>query len=97
MCEDEALAKRIKALPWAGLTEGQLAGFDVIISRTGYTGERIAFELFVHPDKAPEFWNAVVKAGEPFGLKPAVWPRATARAPKAVCRCTAMNWPERIT
>ncbi len=70
MCADEALAKRIKALPWAGLTEGQLGGFDVVISRTGYTGERIAFELFVHPDKAPEFWNAVVKAGEPFGLKP---------------------------
>jgi glycine hydroxymethyltransferase len=70
MCADEALAKRIKALPWAGLTEGQLGGFDVIISRTGYTGERIAFELFVHPDKAPEFWNAVIKAGEPFGIKP---------------------------
>jgi glycine hydroxymethyltransferase len=70
MCNDDALAKRIKALPWANLTEGRLAGFDVVISRTGYTGERIAYELFVHPDKAPEFWNAVIKAGEPFGLKP---------------------------
>lgn len=70
MCDDSALATRIKSLPWAGLTEGQLAGFDVVISRTGYTGERIAYELFVHPDKAPAFWNAVIKAGEPFGLKP---------------------------
>ncbi|MCB9422496.1 MAG: glycine cleavage system aminomethyltransferase GcvT [Ardenticatenaceae bacterium] len=70
MCDDEALAKRVKGLPWAGLTEGKLAGFDVVISRTGYTGERIAYELFVHPDKAPDFWKAVVKTGEPFGLKP---------------------------
>ncbi|MCA9922250.1 MAG: glycine cleavage system aminomethyltransferase GcvT, partial [Anaerolineales bacterium] len=70
MCDDDTLAKRIKALPWAGLTQGTLAGHDVIISRTGYTGERIAYELFVHPDKAPEFWNKVMAAGEPFGIKP---------------------------
>ncbi|MCP5100497.1 MAG: glycine cleavage system aminomethyltransferase GcvT [Chloroflexi bacterium] len=70
MCEDDALARRIKRLPWAGLTQGQLAGHDVIISRTGYTGERIAYELFVHPDKAPDFWSAVLAAGEPFGIKP---------------------------
>jgi glycine hydroxymethyltransferase len=70
MCDDEALAKRVKSLPWAGLTEGKLSGFDVVISRTGYTGERVAFELFVHPDKAPDFWKAVIKAGESFGLKP---------------------------
>jgi len=71
LCDDEALARRIKGLPWAGLTQGQLAGLDVIISRTGYTGERIAYELFVHPDKAPELWDALMKAGEPYGLKPA--------------------------
>ena len=70
MCDDDALASRIKKMPWAGLTQGTLAGFDVIISRTGYTGERVAYELFVHPDKAPEFWMAVMKAGEPFGIKP---------------------------
>lgn len=71
LCDDNDLARRIKAMPWAGLTQGRLAGLDVIISRTGYTGERIAYELFVHPDKAPELWDALMKAGEPFGLKPA--------------------------
>lgn len=69
ICEDPALARRIRALPWAGLTEGKLAGFDVIISRTGYTGERIAYELFVHPDQAVAFWQALVQAGESFGLQ----------------------------
>jgi glycine hydroxymethyltransferase len=68
--DDAVLAKRIKALPWAGLLEGHLGGFDLIISRTGYTGERVAYELFVHPDKAPDFWQALMQAGEPFGLKP---------------------------
>ncbi len=69
LCEDPALARRIRALPWAGLTEGKLAGFDVIISRTGYTGERIAYELFVHPDNAVAFWQALVRAGDPVGLR----------------------------
>jgi len=30
----------------------------------------MAFELFVHPERAVEFWLAVMKAGEPFGVKP---------------------------
>jgi len=71
LCDDPELAKRIKGLRWAGLTEGLLGGFDVIISRTGYTGERVAYELFVHPEKAPPFWQALLEAGEPFGLKAA--------------------------
>ncbi|MCB8923398.1 MAG: glycine cleavage system aminomethyltransferase GcvT [Ardenticatenaceae bacterium] len=70
LADDAAFAQRLKKLPWAGVTYGSLAGFDVVVSRTGYTGERIAFELFVHPDKAPEFWMKLMAAGEPFGLKP---------------------------
>jgi glycine hydroxymethyltransferase len=70
LCNDAELAARLRALPWAGLTEGNLGGFDVIISRTGYTGERVAYELFVHPDRAPAFWAALMEAGAPHGLKP---------------------------
>jgi glycine hydroxymethyltransferase len=47
-----------------------LRGFDVIISRTGYTGESIAYELFVHPEKAPAFWDLLLEVGAPFGMKP---------------------------
>jgi len=46
-----------------------VGGFDLIVSRTGYTGEKMAFELFVHPERAVDFWNAILKAGEPFGVK----------------------------
>lgn len=70
LCDDPDLAQRIKGLPWAGLTEGKLGDFDVIISRTGYTGERVAYEVFVHPDAAPALWDKLLAAGEPLGLKP---------------------------
>jgi glycine hydroxymethyltransferase len=52
------------------LSTGSGEPFDLIVSRTGYTGEKMAFELFVHPDRAVDFWNAVLKAGQPFGVKP---------------------------
>ncbi len=69
LVDDEALAQQIKKLPWAGLVEGRVAGLDVIISRTGYTGERIAYELFVHPEQAPHLWAKLVEVGEPLGLR----------------------------
>jgi glycine hydroxymethyltransferase len=69
LVDDPALARRIKSLPWAGLTEGKVAGLDVIISRTGYTGERNAYELFVHPEQAPQLWAKLLEVGEPLGLK----------------------------
>ncbi|NWG34015.1 MAG: serine hydroxymethyltransferase [Chloroflexi bacterium] len=67
---DEETRARIMKLKRTELCDAVVGGFDLIISRTGYTGEKMAFELFVHPDRAVEFWNAVLKAGEPFGVKP---------------------------
>ena len=61
---------RIMKLKRTELCDAVVGGFDLIVSRTGYTGEKMAFELFVHPERAADFWNALIKAGEPFGLKP---------------------------
>jgi glycine cleavage system aminomethyltransferase T/Flp pilus assembly CpaE family ATPase len=69
-CSSEDRAA-LEALPWAGLMEGTFGGFELIVSRTGYTGERVAYELFVHPDVSVELWNRLLEAGEPLGLKPA--------------------------
>ena len=69
-CEPEDQS-RLEALPWAGLMEGEFGGFDLVVSRTGYTGERIAYELFVHPEKSMELWNRLLEVGDPMGLKPA--------------------------
>jgi glycine hydroxymethyltransferase len=66
---DAATTKRIKALKRTQLCEAVVGGFEMVVSRTGYTGEKMAFELFVHPDKAVELWNAILKIGEPLGAK----------------------------
>lgn len=60
---------RLAALPWAGVMQAQLGGFDLIVSRTGYTGERVAFELFVHPDQATALAERLLELGAtPCGL-----------------------------
>jgi glycine hydroxymethyltransferase len=66
---DAKTSKKIKALKRTELCEAVVGGFDLVVSRTGYTGEKMAFELFVHPDKAVDLWKAIMQAGEPVGLK----------------------------
>jgi glycine hydroxymethyltransferase len=59
----------VGGLAWAGVTRATLGGFDLIVSRTGYTGERVAYELFVHPDQAAALFSALIAAGAtPCGL-----------------------------
>ncbi len=50
--------------------ELNLAGINCIVSRTGYTGEEIGYEILVHPELAPELWNIILEEGKKFGLKP---------------------------
>ena len=50
--------------------ETELGGTALIVSRTGYTGEEFGYELFLHPSKAPEFWNLILEAGKDEGVKP---------------------------
>jgi glycine hydroxymethyltransferase len=44
--------------------------FDLVISRTGYTGERYAYELFVHPDQAADLFMKLLEVGKIHGIKP---------------------------
>ncbi len=67
---DAATKKAIMALQRTQLCDAVVGGFNLIVSRTGYTGEKMAFELFVHPDKAAGLFQALLKVGEPFGIKP---------------------------
>ena len=52
---------------WAA--QGQLKGVDVLISRTGYTGED-GFEVYCPAPQGPELWAALMESGEPYGIKP---------------------------
>src|SRR5690606_19610958 len=59
----------VDALPWAGVMRVVLGEFDLIVSRTGYTGERTAYELFVHPDQAEALFRRLIELGAtPCGL-----------------------------
>ena len=62
--------RALRRLQRTKVMRGKLGGFDLIISRTGYTGELCSFELFVHPERAAALWDKLIEAGEPFGLKP---------------------------
>ena len=66
---DAATRRRIIRLRRTELCEAVVGGFDLVVSRTGYTGEKRAYELFVHPDKASEFVQALLKAGAPLGVR----------------------------
>ncbi len=52
------------------LSQASLAGIDLVISRTGYTGEPNSFELLVAAEKALALWETLMEAGAPLGLEP---------------------------
>ncbi|MBN1148476.1 MAG: serine hydroxymethyltransferase [Anaerolineales bacterium] len=67
---DAETRARIVALKRTHLCDAVVGGFDLVVSCTGYTGEKMAFELFVHPGRCVELFRALLEKGEPFGLKP---------------------------
>ena len=66
---DNDAGEHIMKLKRTELCDATVGGFNLIVARTGYTGEKMAFELFVHPERAVDLWNAALKAGEKFGVK----------------------------
>ena len=48
----------------------QIVDADVIVSRTGYTGED-GFEIYLTAEHSESVWNAISEAGTPLGLLPA--------------------------
>ena len=56
------------------LAKNQIAGFpcghaNVLVSRTGYTGED-GFEIIGRDDSIRQLWDGILAAGQPFGIKP---------------------------
>jgi aminomethyltransferase len=58
------------ALAYMAFAALEVAGAEVVVCRTGYTGER-GYELLVPTAAAPAVWDALVAAGAPFGLRAA--------------------------
>ncbi len=65
--------------------KGVLAGKEMIISATGYTGAG-GFELYVQKEDAEEVWNKIFEAGADVGIKPiGLGARDTLRLEKGYC------------
>ncbi|MBN2181876.1 MAG: glycine cleavage system aminomethyltransferase GcvT [Sedimentisphaerales bacterium] len=70
MISKEKDREQLENLKSFHLFETELDGYDCIISRTGYTGAKIGFELFVHPEKAADLWSLLLEKGKSLGIIP---------------------------
>lgn len=61
----------LSVIPYYAWVRAKLAGVDMIISRTGYTGE-LGFEIYFESTVpvSEKIWNAVMEAGKGFSIKP---------------------------
>jgi len=58
--------------PWRNrLKAGDINGTWVMVSRTGYTGEPLCFEIFVPREKLEFLWQRILLEGEQEGIAPA--------------------------
>jgi len=69
----------VAELKYFRVTPARIAGVDVEISRTGYTGD-LGYEIWIPASDAIHAWDALMRAGEDYGLTPAgIWALDVAR------------------
>jgi aminomethyltransferase len=62
---------RLSDIPYYNFAQGKIAGVDMVISRTGYTGEA-GIEIYFTSEvaTATKVWDAIFEAGKEFGIAP---------------------------
>jgi aminomethyltransferase len=86
----EPILQKLTKLPLADIkfywfVEGELADVEMIISRTGYTGEP-GFELYFDRNYSEKIWNTIFEHGQKYGLAPiGLGARDTLRLEKKYC------------
>lgn len=77
----------LTTIPYYTFKVVNFAGYsNILMSATGYTGEKNSFEIYFPNDYAEKIWNAVFEAGEEFGIKPiGLGARDTLRLEMAFC------------
>jgi aminomethyltransferase len=73
--KSQEIAQRLTDIDLAGLkyyrwVRGTVAGVELALSRTGYTGED-GFEVYVRQDRTEQVFRAFLTAGRDLGLEPA--------------------------
>ena len=66
---DAATDGTLAPLRFFRITRARIAGSDVEISRTGYTGD-LGFELWMANEDAESVWDALLAAGAAYGITP---------------------------
>ena len=67
----ELFGKSILDLEYYWLTETELDGIPLVISRTGWSGE-LGYELYLRDSKfGDQLWERIMEAGKPYGIAPA--------------------------
>lgn len=59
----------LSAISYYHFVQGTLAGIEMMISRTGYTGE-LGFEIYFDGNHAAKVWEAIFNAGKEFAIAP---------------------------
>jgi aminomethyltransferase len=67
---EEATGQPFEDLRYFGRRASKIGRVTVDVTRTGYTGDR-GYELWMDASNAVKVWDALVKAGQPAGLRPA--------------------------
>ena len=76
---NEAAEHPVDALRYFRVMDNRIAGTDVQISRTGYTGD-LGYELWIPAEKGIAVWDALMAVGVNYGLTPAgIWALDVAR------------------
>jgi len=70
IADSEEDARTLEILKWSNHAWVNLNGVKALVARTGYTGEKIAFEIYVPWDDATAFWGKLLETGEDYGLAP---------------------------
>ena len=56
------------AFPYLTAATISIRGFEVLAQRVSYVGE-LGWELYVNPDRSVQVWDAIIEAGEEFGIE----------------------------
>jgi len=60
----------LDALKFFSTRKAKADGYDVYVSRTGYTGD-LGYEIWVENEHALKLWDAIMKAGKNYDIRPA--------------------------
>lgn len=64
-----AFGKDLESIDYYHFIETELDGVPLVVSRTGYTGEK-GVEIFCPADKVVPLWEKIMEKGKPFGIAP---------------------------